>query len=125
YRRYAHARYLTRDGQPVTQQMSVSSATGGFPGLCLDNDDYKALAETFLRSLAARYKGHPGLGGYDIWNECNISPNVCYCPGTQEKFRRWLADTYGDLRTLGQAWRRYSFADWEDVTPPAQPRPLP
>ncbi|HXF62072.1 MAG TPA: beta-galactosidase [Caldilineaceae bacterium] len=125
YRRYAHARYQTRDGQPVHPQISGSAAVGGFPGLCLDNDDYRALAEGFLIALATRYKGHPGLGGYDIWNECNIPPHVCYCPATQEKFRQWLREKYGDLRTLGKAWRRYSFAEWEDVTPPYTLGPYP
>lgn len=118
HRLYPHARYLTRDGQPVHPQMGGSSATGGFPGLCLDNDDYKARAEAFLHALATRYKGHPGLGGYDIWNECNISPHVCYCEGTQAKFRQWLQAKYGGLRTLGRVWGRYSFAEWADVTPP-------
>jgi beta-galactosidase len=125
YRHYAHARSITREGQPVTSQMSGSAAVGGFPGLCLDNDDYKACAEEFLTALATRYKDHPGLGGYDIWNECNISPNVCYCPGTQAKFRQWLQAKYGDLRTLGKAWHRYSFADWEDVTAPRTFGPYP
>lgn len=125
HQRFPHARYITREGQPVPPQMGASSATGGFPGLCLDNDGYKAYAEGFLRALAARYKGHPGLGGYDIWNECNISPNVCYCAGTQAKFRQWLQAKYGDLRTLGKAWRRYSFAEWEDVTPPYTYGPYP
>ena len=83
YRRFAHARLITRDGQPVTSQMGGSAAVGGFPGLCLDNDDFKARAENFLRTMVTRYKDHPGLGGYDIWNECNISPNVWYCPATE------------------------------------------
>src|SRR5512138_2937918 len=89
YRIYAHARLQTREGQPVTSHMGGSCVTGGFPGLCLDNDDFKAAAERFRCELAGRYKGHPGLGGFDIWNECNISPNTCYCPATEGKFRKW------------------------------------
>ena len=69
-----------------------------------------------MRALATRYKGHPGLGGYDIWNECNIGHSVCYCPATEQKFRVWLKAKYGDLRALGKAWHRHSFAEWEDVT---------
>ena len=125
YRRYAHARLTTREGQPVTSQMGGSAAVGGFPGLCLDNEDFKTRAENFLRALATRYKDHPGLAGYDIWNECNISPNICYCPATEEKFRAWLRAKYGDLRALGKVWRRYSFAEWEDVTIPRHNQPYP
>ncbi|MEZ4733586.1 MAG: beta-galactosidase [Caldilineaceae bacterium] len=125
FRRYAHARYETVEGRPVESQMSASCATGGFPGLCLDNEDYKALVETFLRTLVNRYKDHPGLGGYDVWNECNYSPNTCYCAGTAQKFRTWLQAKYGDLRTLGATWHRYSFAEWEDITPPRHLGPYP
>ncbi len=125
YRKYAHARLETQDGHKVNSSMGGSCITGGFPGLCLDNDDYKAAAEGFLRTLATHYKGHAGLGGYDIWNECNIGPNVCYCPATMEKFRAWLKAKYGDLRTLGKAWHRYSFAEWEDVEAPRHQGPYP
>lgn len=125
FQRYAHARFETREGQKVHSLMSGSCVTGGFPGLCLDNDDYKALAERFLRALVTRYKGHPGLGGYDLWNECNYGHNVCYCPATADKFRAWLKAKYGDLRTLGEAWHRYSFAEWEDVPPVRQLGPYP
>lgn len=125
YRKYAHARLETREGQKINSSMGGSSITGGFPGLCLDNDDFKAAAEGFLRALATRYKGHAGLGGYDVWNECNIGASVCYCPATMQKFRVWLKAKYGDLRTLGKAWHRPSFAEWEDVQAPRHQGPYP
>ncbi len=125
YRKYAHARLETREGRKLNSQMGGSCVTGGFPGLCLDNEDYQAAAEGFLRALVARYKGHPGLGGYDIWNECNIPANVCYCEGTQQKFRAWLLAKYGDLFTLGKAWQRPSFTEWADVSAPREQGPYP
>jgi beta-galactosidase len=115
---YAHARHLDERGQPVHSSMGGSSNTGGFPGLCLDNDDWRERAEGFLRALATHYKGHPGLGGYDIWNEITAHPNFCYCPATIAKFQQWLRAKYGDLRALGKAWGRPSFGRWENVTPP-------
>ncbi len=122
---YAHARYETREGERVNSGMGGSCVTGGFPGLCLDNADYRELAGRFLRALATRYKGHPGLGGYDIWNECHYGANVCYCPATQARFREWLKVKYGDLDALGEAWFRYSFADWDNVTAPRRLGPYP
>ena len=56
YRQYAHARFERRDGRHVESHMSGSCVVGGFPGLCLDNEDYRTLAETFLRALVLRYK---------------------------------------------------------------------
>ena len=125
YRKYAHARLETSEGRKVTSGMGGSCVTGGFPGLCLDNDDYRQAAETFLRALATHYKGNLGLGGYDIWNECNYGHNVCYCPATEAKFRQWLQKKYGDLKTLGKTWHRHSFAEWEDVTIPRHNGPYP
>jgi beta-galactosidase len=125
WRRYAHARYEARDGRRAHSQMSGSCATGGFPGLCLDNEDAREAAGRFLTALATRYRSHPALGGYDIWNECNIPAAYCYCPATAARFREWLRAKYGDLKALGAAWRRYSFADWEDVQPPRDLVPHP
>ena len=48
FRKFAHARFETRDGRKVGSHISGSCVTGGFPGLCLDNDDFKELAERFL-----------------------------------------------------------------------------
>ena len=48
FRAFAHARFETRDGQRGHSQWGGSSATGGFPGLCLDNDDWRSGPERFL-----------------------------------------------------------------------------
>jgi beta-galactosidase len=125
YHDFAHARYQTRDGRLLDSQMHGSCACGGAPGLCLDNDDARAAAGEFLTRLAQRYRTHPGLGGYDIWNECNYGHDVCYCPATAARFRDWLRAKYGSLAALGEAWHRYSFADWQQVAPPRHLGPHP
>src|SRR4051794_39704445 len=120
WRHYAYARYQDAAGRQAHSQMSGSCVTGGFPGLCLDNEDALAAGEQFLTALVTRYRGHPGLGGYDVWNECNIPRAYCYCPATIARFREWLRVKYGTpsagpeqaLRALGRAWHRYSFASW-------------
>ncbi len=117
-RQYDHARYEDRQGHRAYSSYSASCATGGFHTLCLDNDDVRELAGRFLTELVNRYKGHPGLGGYDIWNECNYPAGYCYCPATAARFRSWLQRKYGDLRSLVGAWQRHSLAGWEDVQPP-------
>ncbi len=125
YHKYPHARLETRDGRKIDSSMHVSCAVGGKDGLCLDNDDIKAAAEGFLRALVMRYKDHPSMGGYDIWNECGFPQETCYCPATAEKFRTWLKEKYGDLKNLGDAWHRYSFTRWDEITPPRAVEPYP
>lgn len=117
----SHARFQDQDGRAMISKMRNSTATAGFSGLCLDHTDYRTLAGNFLTTLAKRYKGHPGLGGYDVMNENNLWSSGyvrCFCPATQESFRRWLRAKYGDLKTLAQVWRRYSFTDWAQVEIP-------
>jgi len=123
FRKYAHARYLASDGTVANSVISESSATGGFPGLCLDNPDAQKLAENFIVKLVERYRNSNALFGYDVWNE-NTSMGgtpthmYCYCEGTKQHLRNWLKKRYGELEVLGKTWHRYSYETWEDVGPP-------
>jgi beta-galactosidase len=116
----------TNECHPLPSAQSPSSATGGFCwGLCLNKPEAKEYAGRFLRELAKRYRNHPALLGYDVWNECSVPHNLCYCPDTAQAFRNWLREKYGSLKELGLAWCRYSFTDWEQVIPPSQLQPYP
>lgn len=121
YAKLPHAMHVNAEGKTVQSIMGISSAVGGFGGLCLDSDEARELAGHFLKELALRYKDHESMLGYDIVNECNNHPGgICYCQHSRAKFREWLKHKYGDLKSLGEAWRRYSYTDWEQVNPPAQ-----
>jgi beta-galactosidase len=128
FRRLAHCRYQRDDGSYVESRMRNSSATGGFPGLCLDHEEALAAVERFLTELVNRYKDHPALGAYDIWNETNTLSSgytACYCDATAQRFREWLQEKYGDVKSVSEAWRRYGYEQWEDVVPPKQGGPYP
>ena len=85
-RLFPHAVFTRADGGRESRGMNGSCAVGGV-GMCWDNDDYRAAVENWISEMARHYKGHPGLGGYDIWNECNFSDKTCYCEASQAKFR--------------------------------------
>jgi beta-galactosidase len=128
--KYPHAMFRSSDDSVVRSGMGGSSATGGFPGLCLDNEDVRAGAERFLTALAEHYRDHPATLGYDLWNENSANHGgargmYCYCEGTQAKFREWLKAKYGSIETLGRQWYRYSFSDWAFVHPPRSLGPYP
>ncbi|MBK5293100.1 MAG: beta-galactosidase [Acidobacteriia bacterium] len=150
FQTYKNARFEAHDGHKGYQTMSGSSSTGGFPGLCLDNEEVRTKAGAFLKAMATRYKDHPAMYAYDLWNEGNTSgggsgymqtassahiPNehrgaslgrfYCYCPSTAEQFRKWLVNKYGSVEALGKAWHRYSFAEWANVEPPRASGPNP
>ncbi|MDE3166257.1 MAG: beta-galactosidase, partial [Acidobacteriota bacterium] len=123
FRKYANARFVGSDGSVVDSGISASSATGGFPGLCLDNPEVRAAAERFLIALVEHYRNHPALLGYDLWNENTFNGGnprrmFCYCEATKRKLREWLKARYGTLEAAGRTWHRYSYETWDDVEPP-------
>jgi beta-galactosidase len=131
-RKFAHARQLKGDGTPLPSIMGVSSATGGFANngggagaLTMNCPEVKEAAGAFLTALATRYRDHPGMFGYDVWNETNYSPAVDYNSYTKAIFREWLKAKYGTLDALAEAWHRYGHAEWDDVEPPIQVGPYP
>ncbi len=120
FRQYSHARLVTSRGEALESTLNASCVVGGFPGLCLDHEDYREIAGNFLRQAVLRYKGHPGLAGYDLWNECGQDSRTCYCPATAAKFQQWLQTKYTTLEALSGAWKRYGFLDWSDINPPRE-----
>ena len=123
FHKYAGARYKASDGSVQNSEIGESTAVGGFPGLCLDNPEAQAAAEHFLTALIERYRNHPALLGYDIWNENTYAGGGlrkmnCYCEGTRRRLREWLQARYPTLAALGKAWGRYSYETWDDVEPP-------
>lgn len=123
FRKYPHARYLANDGSVAQSTVGASSATGGFPGLCLDNPEVRAAADRFLTALVEHYRNHPALLAYDLWNENtynggNPRKMYCYCDASKRKLREWLQTRYGTVQKAGAAWNRYSYETWDDVEPP-------
>lgn len=129
-RQFAHARQIRADGTPLTSNMGVSSATGGFSdngggagALSMNCLEVKEAAGRFLTALATRYRDHPGMYGYDVWNETNYAHDVDYSPYAKAAFRDWLREKYRDLDQLAKIWHRYSYADWDDIEPPVKIAP--
>lgn len=123
FRKYASARYKGSDDSFVYSQISASSDTAGFPGLCLDNPEVKALAEKFLTVMIERYRNHPALLGWDLWNETTYEGGrpqkmYCYCDSSKIKLREWLRARYGSIEEVRKVWQRYSLETWEDLEPP-------
>lgn len=131
-RQLSHAVQKKADGTTMASGHSPSVAVGGFGqglggagALTLNDPEVHKRVMEFLTRVAERYRGHPGLFGYDVNNEVNYQPDFDHSAPTQAAFRLWLKDKYGDLDTLGEAWRRYSYADWEDIVAPRFVQPYP
>lgn len=83
---------------------------------------YRRLAGELVTAIAERYATHPAVVMWHVNNEYGCHLNADYSDAARDAFRRWLADRYGDVRSLNEAWgtnfwsQRYQ--SFEEVFPP-------
>ncbi|MFF4486553.1 beta-galactosidase [Streptomyces sp. NPDC001544] len=106
---------------PVTAE-GVRYEFGSRGAICHSNAHYRAAAANITAKLAERYGDHPALAMWHVHNEYGVPVSACYCDSCAAHFRRWLADTYGDVEAVNEAWgtafwgQRYTGLD--QINPP-------
>lgn len=129
-RAHPESRYVSANGQAIELGPYDSTQFGGYPGLCFHHDAVEKHGRNYLASMVRHFKNRKSLMGYDCWNEphlepawiCNYWGNMgdrlfCYCGRTRQVFREWLAQKYGDVKTLNATWGR-AYGEWDDINPP-------
>ena len=72
---------------------------------CFSHAGYRAEAARITRAVAQRYGHHPGIVAWQTDNEYGCHDTVqSFSPAARDAFRAWLADRYGTLDTLNEAW---------------------
>ncbi len=105
---------VDRDGRRLTY--------GSRQAFCPSSPEYRQAALRLVEQLAARYHDHRALELWHIHNEYGCHNLACYCDTSAAAFRTWLAERYGDLDGLNDAWatsfwsQRYT--DWAQILPP-------
>jgi beta-galactosidase len=95
---------------------------GARQAYCPSSTEWRTRGLALVETLATRYAAHPALRMWHVGNEYGCHTSRCYCDVCAERFRRWLADRYGDVEGLNHAWgtafwsQRYSAL--EEVLPP-------
>ncbi|POX59617.1 beta-galactosidase [Streptomyces sp. Ru62] len=106
---------------PVTAE-GTRYEFGSRGAICHSNADYRAAAANITTRLAERYGDHPALALWHVHNEYGVPVSACYCESCADRFRRWLADTYGSVEAVNEAWgtafwgQRYT--DLAQINPP-------
>ncbi len=106
---------------PVTAD-GTRLSPGGRQGFCPSSPVYREHALRLCRALAERYADLPGLRLWHVGNELGCHNSSCFCDVSAEAFRTWLAERYGDVEALNEAWgtafwsQRYT--DLAEVLPP-------
>ncbi len=97
-------------------------AIGSRQHVCPSSPAFADAAETLVRALAARYRGHPALALWHVGNEYGDHVEACYCDVSAAHFRDWLATRHGSLEALNDAWTTDvwsgRYGDWGEVMPP-------
>lgn len=78
---------------------------GGRRHYCFSSPAYREEARRIVTLLAERYGDHPAVAGFQTDNEYGCHDTVrCYCPRCREAFQKWLAERYGEVAALNEAW---------------------
>lgn len=80
--------------------------------------------ESYVRACASRYRGHPALGQWILWNEpsnpLSLDSGASLRPsGSRTDWQRWLERRVGDIGTLNARWRT-GYASFDEVDLPEE-----
>ncbi len=127
FKKYPESVMIQGDGRRLEPRTTGYRQIGGAPGPCYHHRLGGEIRRDFISELARRYKDHPALYIWDLWNEpeltCGIArePNeedmVCYCPDSIRAFKEWLRMKYPTIQDLNKAWNR-NYQDWDELEVP-------
>ncbi|RMI43590.1 beta-galactosidase [Streptomyces triticirhizae] len=114
YREHPEALPVSRDG--------TRWAFGSRGAICHSSPAYREAITGIVTALGERYGRHPALAMWHVHNEYGVPVLECYCDVSAAHFRRWLAERYGSLDALNEAWGTafwgQGYGDWEEIQPP-------
>lgn len=114
YRKYPHARAVTRDGIPL--------AFGSRGIVSPSSPEYRRAATAIAARLAERYAEHPAVVLWHVHNEYGTPVTESYDDASVGAFRQWLQQRHSSLDALNAAWgtnfwgQRYG--SWDEIDAP-------
>lgn len=125
-KKYPESKMVTADGKTVEPIVVSHRQIGGFPGTCYNHQEAFVERMEFLRQTVRRYKDHPALDMWDVWNEPEqCGPNrfpkeetlTCFCDTCKNKFAKYLEHKYKTVDMLNDVWGR-CYDNFEDIDLP-------
>lgn len=86
---------------------------------------FRDFSRSITRAMAERYGQHPAVVGWQTDNEFGWGDTAqSYTPAALAAFRRWLAERYGTLEALNEAWGNVfwsmEYSGWDQIPVPNQ-----
>jgi len=92
---------------------------GGRHNSCPNSPTYRLYSERMAEKLAERYKDHPAVLVWHVFNEYG---GYCYCDNCAKAFRTWLEERYETIDQVNAAWNTafwgHTFYEWDEIVPP-------
>ena len=108
---------------PVTRS-GVRLGYGSRQAFCASSPDYRRAAAELTRRIVDRYAAHPAVVMWHVHNEYGCHNQPCYCDVSGRAFQAWLADKYGTIEALNEAWGTafwsQHYSSFVEITPPRQ-----
>ncbi|MDP7578441.1 MAG: beta-galactosidase [SAR202 cluster bacterium] len=110
-------------GQPMMPDAQPAYSQGGMIH-CYDHPIWRERGGDLLRHVINRYKNHPALHVWGIWDGINLSSAwvdqgngyPCYCENTLSRWKLWLQNNFTLEEFNKRVQRR--FPSWDYVEPP-------
>lgn len=127
---FPDSRMVSAGGSVLEPQTVACRQIGGYPGPCFNHPQALSARMDFLRATVSRFRGHPAMGMWDLWNEpewnlLHREPKqeslLCYCRYCRAGFVEWLQQKYETLDRLNGVWGR-CYERWDEVELPRDRR---
>ncbi len=123
--KYSKYFYVDENSLPFEPAVRPNTPGGGWPGLCFDHPEVREMEHRFIENVIKETKKYDCVSFYEPMNEphqwidlkkspCGI---FCYCDASVKRFREWLAEKYGDIGSLNNAWGHF-YESFDEIRPP-------
>jgi beta-galactosidase len=123
-------RWLTRSNPDVLRihEDGRRAQHGARQHCCTTSPILRDAGDAITRRMAEHWAGHPAVVGWQTDNELNTEQwRQCHCEACQTGFRAYLADRYGDVSSLNDAWGTQfwsqTYDDFDQIETPKRDRP--
>lgn len=127
-KKYPESKIVLANGRTAEPHAEGHRQIGGFPGTCYSHKKALEARRKFMEKTVQRYKDHPAMFMWDVWNEpeqCGTYRYVkadelsCFCSECKKDFIVWLKNKYKTIDRLNDVWGR-CYETFDDAELPTE-----